>query len=48
MREGTDYFREDESQSHTEKIIEQYYRTMPDGKTAKFYLYRITFSFDEI
>ena len=43
-REGKDYFKEDESQAHTEKIVEQYYRTTPDGKKGKFYLYRITFT----
>lgn len=48
MREGKDYFRDEENQAHTEKIIEQYYKTTPDGKATKFYLYRINFNFEEI
>lgn len=47
-REGKDYFREDENQSRTEKIIEQYYKTTAEGKKAKFYLYRVTFNAEEV
>lgn len=48
IREGKDYFKDDENQSRTEKFIEQYYKTTPEGKKGKFYLYRVTFNAEEV
>ena len=30
--DGKSYYEDDENQAHTEKIIEQYYKTTPDGR----------------
>jgi hypothetical protein len=47
-KEGKEFFKSEDNQGKTEKIIEKYYKTTPDGKFKKFYLYRISFTYEEV
>ena len=45
-KNGKEFFKSEDNQGKTEKIIELYYKSTPDGKDRKFFLYRITFSYE--